>query len=65
MYEMTPEEFDNLSDGSWKYRIEELENRLILIEDWRKTGELIFQNVPSLVMFHVGYWWADRPWRKR
>lgn len=32
------------------------------LENWKKEGEQIFETTPLL--FKMGEWWADRPWRK-
>lgn len=35
-------------------------------DEWRKEGETLVGSMAGwIVMFHIGHWWADRPWRKR
>jgi len=36
------------------------------ITEWYKRGEEIMARAASWsVMFYIGQWWADRPWRDR
>ena len=35
------------------------------VEAWRANGEKLFDKSGASVMFSLGSWWADRPWRNR
>lgn len=35
------------------------------VEDWKQEGEALFERQGVSVMFSLGAWWADRPWRNR
>ena len=46
--------------------IERLQQRLEAVEAWQNKGATLLQALPSLsVLFSLGQWWADRPWRSR
>lgn len=32
---------------------------------WQEKGERLLNNSGFNAAFSLGYWWADRPWRKR
>lgn len=36
-----------------------------LLEVWKDEGERIFAKGGSGVLFWLGMWWADRPWRTK
>jgi hypothetical protein len=55
---MSPKQQEDLVADILKY--EEL------LLEWQKKGDAIMQDKASWsVMFHIGQWWADRPWRNR
>ena len=35
------------------------------VEAWMANGEKLFDKSGASVMFSLGSWWADRPWRNR
>lgn len=36
------------------------------MKKWQKEGETYIRGMAGWsAMFHIGRWWADRPWRKR
>jgi hypothetical protein len=42
-----------------------LENRIAVVELWQRDGEQKMSGHPVGVLFRLGEWWADRPWRLR
>lgn len=48
-------------------RLEMLEKQtsdIALVAEWQKEGERLIEGRGGL-MFSLGAWWADRPWRNR
>lgn len=39
--------------------------RIEAIETWVAEGKKIFDSQPPPVMFHLGAFWASRPWKKK
>lgn len=35
------------------------------VEAWQREGEAKLSGTPLGVLFWLGGWWADRPWRER
>jgi len=47
-------------------QVEDLVLYIKELEAWQKKGEEIMESATSCsIMFHIGQWWADRPWRDR
>ncbi len=44
--------------------LEKLTADFELIAKWREEWEKLFERKCVGVMFSIGGWWADRPWRK-
>lgn len=55
---MSPKQQDDL--------IAELQERDRRISEWMEKGEQIMAlKAGWSILFHIGQWWADRPWRNK
>lgn len=45
--------------------ISALRARIAQLEAWQEKGEALIESNYNGWLFHVGSWWADRPWRHR
>ena len=49
-----------------RMRVAELEQHIMDVERWQQDGEaLMLQHNNLRVIFRLGSWWADRPWRTK
>lgn len=48
-----------------EYLTKRLTEDAALILAWQQEGERILEEGKRSVMFRLGCWWADRPWRKQ
>lgn len=47
-------------------RVAELERHIMDVERWQQAGEALMLQPNNLrVIFRLGSWWADRPWRAK
>ena len=45
--------------------LESVKATLAAVIAWQQKGEHLITSNHRGVMFELGEWWADRPWRKR
>ena len=58
-----PQEPDSPERKKSQSRISEEELEALL--KWKEEGDQISTKAGLFTLFHLGGWWADRPWRKK
>lgn len=61
---LSPEDVKTLSDWT-KAVIIAANNERKVLEVWKDEGERIFAKGGNVLLFSLGAWWADRPWRTK
>lgn len=63
---MNRSELEYLRTEAQEDLLAELQEREAFISEWVKDGEaMMARKAGWSIMFHIGQWWADRPWRNK